>query len=77
MVNGKITSMQFTANLSFFKWENYERWVVQVKLVFRFQDVTEIVNDEVLALEENANDIQQAAHKKRRKKDGKDLLFIH
>lgn len=34
-----------------------------MKVIFRFQDVSEIVNDGVPALEENANDVQRATHK--------------
>lgn len=51
--------------------------VAQLNVIFRFEDVVKIMNDGVLALEENANDVQQAAHKERRKKDGKYLLLIH
>lgn len=48
-----------------------------MKIIFKFQDVAKIVNDGVPALEENANDVQQAAYKKRRKKDGKAMFLIH
>ena len=48
-----------------------------MKVIFRFQDVSEIVSDGVPALEVNANDAQQAVHKERRKKDGKGLFLIH
>lgn len=56
MENGTTTSMQFPANLSVFKEENYGRWVAQMKVIFRFQDVSEIMNDEVPTLEVNADD---------------------
>lgn len=35
------------------------------------------MNDGVPSLEANADDARQDAHKKRRKKDGKDLFLIH
>lgn len=37
--------------------------MVQMKVIFRFQDVAKIVNNGIPALEENANDVQQVAHK--------------
>lgn len=46
-----------------------------MKVVFRFQDVTEIVSDEVSAFEANTNDIQKAAHKEQMKRDGKALFY--
>lgn len=46
-----------------------------MNVIFKFQDVAEIMNDGVPELEENANDI--SAHKKQRKKDGKALFLIH
>lgn len=48
-----------------------------MKIVFRFQDVAEIVNDGVPVLEENVNDVQQDRHKEERKKDGKWMFLIH
>lgn len=42
-----------------------------MKVVFKFRDVSEIVNDGVPALKANANDVQKAAHKNQRNKDGK------
>lgn len=59
MANRNTTPTQFSANLLIFKEENYKMWVAQMKVIFRFQDVVEIVNDGVLALEENANNVQQ------------------
>lgn len=75
MENGKATSMQLPANLLVFKCENYERWIAQMKVIFRFQDLFEIVNYGVPALEVNANDAQKAAHKEQRKKDEKSYVL--
>lgn len=35
------------------------------------------MNESVLALAENATDVQQAAHKELKKKDGKAMFLIH
>lgn len=48
-----------------------------MKVVFKFQDVAEIVNDGVPTLEANADDVQKAAVKDQRKKDGKTQFLIH
>lgn len=48
-----------------------------MKVIFRFQDMAEIVSDGVPVLEANANDVQKVAHKEQRKKDGKALFLIH
>lgn len=48
-----------------------------MNVIFRFQDVCEIVNDGVPTLEANANDIQKDVHKDQRKKDGKAIFLIH
>lgn len=50
---------------------------MQMKVIFIFQDVVEIVNNGVHALEENTNDVQQAVHKELRKKDDKAPFLIH
>jgi hypothetical protein len=45
MANHSTTSSQFPANLPVFKGEHYDRWCAQMKVIFRFQDVLEIVNE--------------------------------
>ena len=48
-----------------------------MKVIFRFQDVVEILNDGVPELEADAAGAQKAAHKEKRKKDRKALFLIH
>ncbi|KAI5443369.1 hypothetical protein KIW84_012139 [Lathyrus oleraceus] len=43
-----------------------------MNVIFRFQDVSEIVNDGVTTLEAYTDDVQKAAHKDQRKKYGKE-----
>ncbi|KAI5394345.1 hypothetical protein KIW84_061145 [Lathyrus oleraceus] len=71
MAKGNTTPTQFPVNLHDFKGENYESWLAQMKVIFRFQVVVEIVNDRVPILETGANDVRNAAHMEQRKKDGK------
>ena len=77
MANGTTTSTQFPANLPVFQGENYQRWIAQMKVIFRFQEVVEIVNDGITALEDEASDEQTAVHRDKKKKDGKALFLIH
>lgn len=71
MANDNTTSTQFPANLSVFEGENYERWVVQMKVIFKIQYVVEIASDEVPTLKVSANGVHKVAHKEHRKKDEK------
>ena len=48
-----------------------------MKVIFRFQDVVEILNDGKSQLEVNATKAQTDVHKDQRKKDGKALFLIH
>lgn len=44
-----------------------------MEVIFRYQDVLEVVNDGVPALARNATDVKQAANKDAMKKGGKIL----
>ncbi|MCI40421.1 hypothetical protein A2U01_0061654, partial [Trifolium medium] len=50
MANGITTSSKFPANLPVFKGEHYDRWCTQMKVIFIFQEVLEILNAGVLEL---------------------------
>jgi hypothetical protein len=71
------TSSQFPANLPVFKGDNYDRWCAQMKVIFRFQDVLEIVADGVGELAANADETARTQHKELKKKDAKGLFIIH
>jgi hypothetical protein len=77
MANNNTTSSQFPANLPVFKGENYDRWCAQMKVIFRFQDVLETVNDGVPDLAANADDATRTLHRELKKKDAKGLFIIH
>ncbi|KAK2437612.1 hypothetical protein QL285_022482 [Trifolium repens] len=71
MANNGTTSSQFPANLPIFKGDNYDRWCAQMKVIFRFKDVLEIVTDGVEELAANADDAARTQHKELKKKDVK------
>lgn len=49
MENESTTSSQFQAYLQVFKYKYYERWIGEMNVIFRFQDVVEIVYDDIHA----------------------------
>lgn len=57
--------------------KNYDRWHKQMKVLFGFQDVLEVVNSGVEELAAEATEAQRAAHKELKKKDYKALFLIH
>ena len=57
--------------------KNYNRWCVQMKVLFDYHDLLDVVENGVPALVGNANDVQRAAHRELKKKDNKALYFIH
>ena len=48
-----------------------------MRLIFRFQEVTEIVRDGLQELEKKSSDAQRTAHRDAEKRNGKDLFIIH
>lgn len=48
-----------------------------MKVIFRFQDVFEIVKNDIPTLEESANEAQRTTKKYHKKKDCKALFLIH
>jgi hypothetical protein len=48
-----------------------------MKVIFRFQDVLEIVNEGVSELATKENETQRTLHREQKKKDGKGLFIIH
>ena len=64
-------------HLPVFEGKNFDQWIVKMKVILRFQDVVEVVNEGIPALAANATDVQQAAHKDLKKKDGKGMFLMH
>ena len=67
----------FPANLLILKNNNYENWCKQIKVVFCYQDLWDLVKEGVATLAEAATDQEKAAHKELKKKDYKALFIIH
>ncbi|KHN03199.1 hypothetical protein glysoja_045567, partial [Glycine soja] len=67
----------FPASMPVLKGKNYDDWCAQMKVIFRFQDVTEVVQEGVQELDTNPTDAQKVAHRDLMKKDAKALFIIH
>lgn len=57
--------------------KNYERWSIQMKVAFGYQDVLDVVQNGVQELGENPTDEQRTAYNGAKKKDCRALFFIH
>ncbi|XP_019189504.1 PREDICTED: uncharacterized protein LOC109183932 [Ipomoea nil] len=57
--------------------KNYNRWSAQMKVLFDYHELLEIVETGVATLADNATEAQKAAHREMKKKDKKALYYIH
>ena len=64
-------------NLPVLDGKNWDRWCVQMKVIFGYQEVTENVMEGFPDLGENPSEAQRAAHKESKKKDCKALFLLH
>jgi len=57
---------------------NWEWWHIQMKALFEFQDVMEVVKNDVAAEPaEHATEAVRNAYKDSKKKDAKTIFFLH
>ncbi|MCH79762.1 hypothetical protein A2U01_0000518 [Trifolium medium] len=59
------------------KDNNWDRWNVQMQVIFGFQEVQEVIQEGVTALADNATEAQRTAHRANKKKDCKATYLIH
>lgn len=67
----------FPANLPVLTGKNYNRWNVQMKALFAFQDLVDVIENGVEIPKESASDAQKTGYKDLKKKDGKALVMLH
>jgi hypothetical protein len=70
-------SNSFGGKLPILDSNNWDRWYKQMKVIFGFQEVEEVVANGVTPLAENATDAQRTEHRALKKKDFKAMFFIH
>ncbi|XP_006605206.1 uncharacterized protein [Glycine max] len=71
------SNRNFPASMSVLISKNYDDWCAQMKVIFRFQDVTEVVQEGVQEPNKNPTDAQKVAHRDLMKRDAKTLFIIH
>ena len=57
--------------------KNYNRWSVQMRVLFNDHELLDIMENDVADVAENATDAQKNTHRESKKKDKKALYFIH
>ncbi|GAU36929.1 hypothetical protein TSUD_332020 [Trifolium subterraneum] len=67
----------FPGNLPILNGKNYDSWCKQMKVVFGFQDVWDLVSGGIEPIIESSSDVQKATYKELKKRDYKALLIIH
>lgn len=70
MANSGSNNGQFLAKLLILDGKNYDRWIIQMKVVFRYQDVLKVIRNGVVAVGGEPLRDQQ-------KNDSKALFLIH
>ncbi|GAU13417.1 hypothetical protein TSUD_127130 [Trifolium subterraneum] len=56
---------------------NWDRWSKQMKVIFGFQEVQEVIEAGITLITANATEAEQTAHRALKKKDFKAMFFIH
>ncbi|XP_019438838.1 PREDICTED: uncharacterized protein LOC109344531 [Lupinus angustifolius] len=57
--------------------KNWDRWRTQMKVLFSFQEISEVVEEGSHEPGPDATEVQRAIHKEVKKKDNKALFLIH
>ncbi|XP_019439046.1 PREDICTED: uncharacterized protein LOC109344747 [Lupinus angustifolius] len=71
------TNSGFTMSLPVLVGKNYDRWQVQMKVLFGYQEVLEVVQNGVQLVEDDAPEVQQSTSRESKRKDCKALFMIH
>jgi hypothetical protein len=77
MAETSKTSDQIHAKLPIFDGDNYERWTAQMKVVFRYHGVLDVIHSGVTPLNEAPTETERATHREQMKKDDKAIYFLH
>ena len=57
--------------------KNWNRWMIQMRVLFGAQDVLELVTDGYVPVAADATEDEKEAQRETRKRDQKALFFIH
>ncbi|PNX99990.1 hypothetical protein L195_g023263 [Trifolium pratense] len=67
----------FPMNLPILSNNNYDNWCKQMKVVFRFQEMWNLVTEDVPTIDARATDEEKTTNKELKKRDFKALFIIH
>ncbi|KAK2430024.1 hypothetical protein QL285_028404 [Trifolium repens] len=70
-------SNSFGGKLPILDSTNWDRWHKQMRVIFGFQEVQEVIKTAIEDLAETATEAQRTAHRALKKKDFKAMFFIH
>jgi len=70
-------SDQIHAKFLIFDDNNYERWTMQMKVVFRYQGVLDVIRSGETPLDAAPTETARATHPEQLKKDDKAIYFLH
>ena len=73
----KMNRNNLSTKLPVFDGKNWNRWMIQMHVLFGAQNVLDLVNDGYTAHPKNAMDAQRNAQRDLRMKDHKALFYIH
>lgn len=59
-----------------YSYQNFDRWSIQVNVLFEYQDILGVVETAITDIAENATEVQRNAHRES-KKDRKASFYIH
>ncbi|XP_073225527.1 uncharacterized protein [Cicer arietinum] len=75
--NMSVSNDKIPTNLLILDSKNYDKWYKQRKVLFGYQDVLDMITNDITPLGEEATTVQQAKFKEDKKKDYKALFLIH
>ncbi|XP_019435907.1 PREDICTED: uncharacterized protein LOC109342365 [Lupinus angustifolius] len=76
MVGGNDNNLS-SMRLPILPEKNWDRWRTQMKVLFYFQEVSEVIEEGLPPLNPDATETQRAIHKEAKKRDNKALFLIH
>ncbi|CAH9091124.1 unnamed protein product [Cuscuta epithymum] len=71
------SSSGFLGNLPVLDAKNWDRWCIQMKVIFGYQEVLDVVENEISSLKENPSEAERKEYREAKKRDCKALFLLH
>lgn len=72
-----VSNERISTNLPILDAENYDKWCKQMKVLFDYQDIFELIKNIETTLVKGAKDVQWCKHKEEKTKDHNALILIY